>query len=327
MTRTMVDTEVISRALELACRSPSLHNSQPWRWVVGRMSVDLFTDPHRIVTEADSSGREAIISCGAVLDHFRVAMAAAGWDCQVDYLPNPNNRDHLAAIDFVHLDSVAEARRDRAKAISQRRTDRRPFRAPKDWPSVEPLLFSCYDSELATLEVLPDEVRPQLAEASRLAESLRRYDDEYQHELTWWTEPSRESDGIPHSSLLSESQARRVDVQRRFPAKWYQERGASGVQDEGKILLLTTPADTRLDALNCGQALSSVLLECTMAGLATCPVSHLTEVETSRDMVRQLSGATEAMPQVLIRVGIELSGKSPQPTPRRPLSDVVEIHR
>jgi len=327
MTQTMVDTGIITRALELACRAPSLHNSQPWRWVVGRTSVDLFADPHRIVAEADSSGREAIISCGALLDHFRVAMAAVGWDCQVDYLPNPNNLDHLAAIDFAQLDSVAEARRDRVKAILQRRTDRRPFRAPKDWSSFEPLLFSCFDSELAALEVLPDEVRPQLAEASRLADSLRRYDDEYQHELSWWTEPSRESDGIPHSALLSESQARRVDVQRRFPARWFKERGASSVQDEGKILLLTTPADTRLDALNCGQVLSSVLLECTMAGLATCPVSHLTEVAASRDMVQQLIGANEAMPQVLIRVGIELSGKSPQPTPRRPLGDVVEIRR
>ena len=41
MTQTMVDTGVITRAVELACHAPSLHNSQPWRWVVGRVSVDL----------------------------------------------------------------------------------------------------------------------------------------------------------------------------------------------------------------------------------------------------------------------------------------------
>lgn len=29
MTETMVDTEVIARAVELASRAPSLHNSQP----------------------------------------------------------------------------------------------------------------------------------------------------------------------------------------------------------------------------------------------------------------------------------------------------------
>src|ERR1700678_2136738 len=112
MTQTMVDTGVITRAVELACHAPSLHNSQPWRWVVGSASVDLFADPHRILTGTDSSGREAIISCGAVLDHFRVAMAAVGWDCRVDQFPNPNNLDHLASIDFSQMDNVASARRD-----------------------------------------------------------------------------------------------------------------------------------------------------------------------------------------------------------------------
>ncbi|OOK63389.1 putative nAD(P)H nitroreductase acg [Mycobacterium kansasii] len=60
---------------ELACHAPSLHNSQPWRWLADSTAVDLFLDPHRLVTSADSSGREAVISCGALLDHFQVAMA------------------------------------------------------------------------------------------------------------------------------------------------------------------------------------------------------------------------------------------------------------
>jgi hypothetical protein len=40
--------------------------------------LHLFVDPRRIATCADPCGREAIISCGAVLDHLDVAMAAAG---------------------------------------------------------------------------------------------------------------------------------------------------------------------------------------------------------------------------------------------------------
>ena len=30
---TIVATDVIKDAVLLACRAPSLHNSQPWRWV------------------------------------------------------------------------------------------------------------------------------------------------------------------------------------------------------------------------------------------------------------------------------------------------------
>lgn len=328
MTQTMVDTAVITSAVELACRAPSLHNSQPWRWVATGAGVDLFADPHRVVTSTDSSGRESIISCGAVLDHFRVAMAAVGWDTSVDQFPNPNNLDHLASIDFAPMDYVTQARRDRAAAILRRRTDRNPFREPKDWASFEPVLRSAFDGNLATLDVLADDARPRLVEASRLTEALRRYDDLYHHELHWWTAPSRDQEGIPESALASGAEGRGVEVNRRFSTDGHTGTSSAGAHDQAKILVLSTPGDTRADALNCGQALSAVLLECTMAGLATCPVTHITELEASRDLVRELIPGAAAVPQVLIRVGVDRTGKTPpEPTPRRPVRDVLEIHR
>jgi hypothetical protein len=77
MPETMVDRRIIKDAVRLACRAPSLHNSQPWRWEADRDGLQLFLDRTRVVQSTDRSGREAIISCGAVLDHLRVAIAAA----------------------------------------------------------------------------------------------------------------------------------------------------------------------------------------------------------------------------------------------------------
>jgi hypothetical protein len=165
-----------------------------------------------------------------------------------------------------------------------------------------------------------------LAEASRLTEALRRYDDLYQQELRWWTAPLREFEGIPQNALVSEADDRRVDANRRFPIDPCDERSSAGTYDQAKILVLSTPRDTRLDALNCGEALSAILLECTLAGLATCPVTHITELEASRDMIRDLMTGLTSVPQVLIRVGIEPEYElTPPPTPRRPLSGVLEI--
>jgi nitroreductase len=328
MTQMMADTKVITTAVELACRAPSLHNSQPWRWVASSTSLDLFVDPHRTVTSTDRSGREAIISCGAALDHFRVAMAAVGWGTNVEQFPNPNNLAHLASIDFTSLDYVTQARRDRANAILRRRTNRLPFRAPKHWASFEPVLRSSFENDSVTLDVLADDVRPRLVEASRLTEALRRYDDLYHNELRWWTALLRAFEGIPQSALVSESDDRRVDVNRRFPIDPFDERSSAGTYDQAKILVLSTPRDTRVDALNCGEVLSAILLECTMAGLATCPVTHITELESCRDIIRDLTTGPAAVPQVLIRVGIEPKGElAPEPTPRRPLSDVLETRR
>lgn len=327
MTQMTADTSVITGAVELACRAPSLHNSQPWQWVVRDTTVELFVDPRRTVTSTDESGREAIISCGAALDHFRVAMAAVGWDTNVERFPNPNNPDHLALADFVSTDYVAQARRDLAEAIPRRRTNRLPFRAPRHWSSLEPVLRNRLGNEFVILDVLGADARPRLAEAARLTEALRRYDDRYHHELEWWTSPLRKYEGIPESALVSEADDRRVDVNRRFPIDPLEERSSAGTYDEAQILVLSTLGDTRVDALRCGEALSRVLLECTVAGLSTCPVTHITELKATREMIRNLTRRA-AVPQVLVRVGIEPEGElPPDPTPRRPLSDVMQIRR
>ncbi|NOQ00083.1 MULTISPECIES: Acg family FMN-binding oxidoreductase [Mycolicibacterium] len=327
MTTHTVSSEVISRAVELASRAPSLHNSQPWRWVDHGTHIDLFVDSHRVVRSTDSSGREAILSCGAMLDHFRVAMAAAGWTSYVDCFPNPNRLEHLASIDFSPLSYVTPAWTERAGAIPRRRSDRLPLYPPPDWGSLVPVLRRAVNGELATLEVLADDARHQLAEASRLTESLRRYDEFYHREMQWWTTRFRQDEGLPDSALVSASERDRVGVDRAFPISGHTERRSSLTHDQAKIVVLLTREDTERDAFECGQALSAVLLEATLAGLATCPLTHITETESSRQVLRELIGTT-AMPQVLVRIGAAPQGETAPPaTPRRPITDILEFRR
>jgi hypothetical protein len=325
MQDTMVDVEILKEAVHLACRAPSLHNSQPWRWVADGAGLHLFADRSRILSATDNSGREALISCGAALDHLRVAMAAAGRAISVDRFPNPNNFDHLASIDFSASRVATDGHRRRADAILRRRTDRLPFEEPTNWETLETLIRSAFDGAATHLDVLSDDVRPQLAEASQLTESLRLYDSSYHTELDWWTKPFEVPvfDGIPDSSLVSAAESDRVDVGRSFPVTHHSER-RPGTQDRSKVLVLSTDEDNHDDALRCGEVLSAVLLECTLAGLATCTLTHLTELQSSRTVVGTLTGRT-AMPQLLIRVGeAPALGEVPPMTPRRPLRDVLQ---
>ncbi|BBY82312.1 NAD(P)H nitroreductase [Mycolicibacterium pulveris] len=320
-----VDPGTIANAVQLACRAPSLHNSQPWRWVAEGSELQLFADPSRNVRSTDESGRETLLSCGAVLDHLRVAMAAAGWATFVSRFPNPNNRLHLASIDFGPMDFVTEGHRRRANAILLRRTDRLPFAAPPDWETLEPHLRNVVNCEAARLDVIADEARPKLAEASKLTEALRQYDSSYHAELEWWTAGFETTEGIPRSSLVSASEADRVDVARRFPVTQNRDRRAGVDQDRSRILALSTYDESRDSVLRCGERLSAVLLEATMAGMATCPLTHITEDPESRQMVAELIGQ-DATPQVLVRVGLAPSiDDVPPPTPRRPLEEVLEI--
>lgn len=325
MPDTLIEIEVVTRALRLACRAPSLHNSQPWRWELADGELRLFLDRDRVIYSTDRTGREALVSCGAVLDHLRVATAAAGWTAHVERLPNPNNPDHLASIDFTPMEFVTEGHRHRADAILARHTDRLPFTAPTGWDALESMLRNTAQVNGVRFDVLSGDARPQLVEASTMTESLRLYDYQYHNEMRWWTADFEVSDGIPYSALLSAPENARVNIARGFPITRHPERRTEVPEDRSKIVVLSTYDVTREDALRCGEALSGVLLDCTMAGLATCPVTHITELAVSRDLVAALIDQ-DTTPQVLIRVGLAPPLEDvPPATPRRPLDDVLTI--
>lgn len=325
MGHTRVELNVIKDVVQLACRAPSLFNSQPWRWIAQDDTLQLFLDKDRVLYSTDHSGREALLGCGAALDHLRVACAAAGWRTVVERLPNPNNPLHLASIEFRPMEGITEGHRLRAEAILRRRTDRLPFTAPPDWASIEAQLHRSVTSEAVRLDVIADELRPELANASRLTASLRLYDTSYHSELSWWTGPFESAEGVPHNTLVSASEADRVQVGRDFPRVQQGDRRAQFGCDESKILVLSTRDNDRVSVLECGEMLSAVLLDATMEGLATCPLTHITELWASRDIVSSLIGQTTT-PQILVRVGLAPAHEDPPtPTPRRPIDEVLEI--
>jgi len=323
MNTSTIDDQALADLVQLACRAPSVHNSQPWRLVARNGELRLFVAAERVPHATDHSGREAVISCGALLDHIRVAATASGWKAGIARFPNPNELDHLATITFRPLEFVADADRTRAGAILRRRTDRLPFAAPPVWETFEPVLRSTIDPTKATLQILDDSVRPRLAQASRLTESLRRYDTSYHAELRWWTAPSEVSEGLPYGSLASAAELQRVDLARAFPDGEDRDRRPDVTRDRSAIAVLSTRADGRREALGCGEVLSDVLLEATVADLATCTLTHMTELEASRSIIRTMAGGD---PQLLIRIGTvpELS-ELPSATPRRPLDEVLEL--
>lgn len=322
MPTTTLDSAVIHDAVTSACRAPSLHNSQPWQWVYRDGQLRLFLDSSRVM-DADQSAREALIGCGAALDHLRTAMAAAGWQAVIERLPNPERPNHLATINFAPIDFVTARDRLMADAILTRHTDRLPFTAPSNWRSISSTWVNDTGDTLVHVDAIPDSLVSTLTDAAQTAESLRLYDGAYHAELDWWVAPFEKSDGIPHSALISAAESDRVGIERVFPVIHGTERRTEISEDHAMIVLLSTEEDSRADALAAGEALSATLLNCTVAGLATCTVTHLTELPATRDVIRSLVNH-DGVPQVLVRVGlVPVAERTPKPTPRRPLSEVL----
>ncbi|MFF2083582.1 Acg family FMN-binding oxidoreductase [Nocardia sp. NPDC058176] len=322
---TTPDEPTMRAALLRGCRAPSVHNSQPWRWFFDGARLHLFSDPERQLPVADPEGRQLVISCGAVLDHVRTIFAALGWHTDVVRLPDPDHPDLLATIEFRLWEDPATGSTVHAAAIERRYTDRLPMLIPERWDAMTPVVLremaATHDVDL---DMLPDSARARLATASEQSAALHRYDMEYQTELRWWTGHDRPADGIPPAALPTETELARVGVARSFPPVRHPAHRAEAI-DQSYLILLSTAEESPLQWLRTGEALSAILLECTVAGWATCPLTHITETSAGRALLQGFT-TNRGNPQVLLRVGTAPENDRPPATPRHPLTEVFTEH-
>ncbi len=324
------ERDTLHAALYVACRAPSLHNSQPWRWQLAAHSVRLRADPARMLAATDPTGRQMVISCGAALQHARVAFAALGWHTVIHRLPNPADPDHLATFEFERSGSIRARDVTLAAAAVQRRTDRRPFLPSDLTKSTASRLASAACTEGAELLILPPMVAPELLMASRLADLEHDIDAGYQVELNWWTgttTTTRTTEGIPATVLLTPVAAQRVQMARDFQASGGTLTPSGQTPDGATLTVLRTADDDRRSWLRTGEALAVVLLEATATGLATCTLTHITEIPDNRVVLEQTIASLGARPghaQVVVRIGWVATPLPGPRTPRRPRTDVLE---
>ncbi|WP_327098133.1 hypothetical protein OIE68_04520 [Nocardia vinacea] len=317
------DRRTVRMALKLASRAPSVHNTQPWCWMFDGARLQLRSDTDRLLQSADPLGRQLVISCGAVLDHARLAFLSMGWFAQVTRFPEPDLPDLLATLEFRPWPGALNTAAGRVRAIHRRRTDRLPMLAPDGWHDVLGAVRELARPHHVAVDEIADSSRPRLAAATEHATALRRYDMDYQNELHWWAGHSEVLEGIPVAALVSDAEAARVDVGRTFPSSPYSAR-RDDLEDKARLVVLSTLGDTPAQWLHTGEALSEVLLECTARGLATCALTHITELAASRSVITDLIPHRD-FPQVIVRIGIAPEDTASAPTPRRPLDEVLEV--
>ncbi|MBA8963281.1 nitroreductase [Rhodococcus percolatus] len=323
MQPTVPDDDLIRIAVGLACRAPSVHNTQPWRWRYDGGVLDLSADSHRRLASADPSERQLVVSCGAALHHLGTALTALGWLADIRRVPDQASPSNVAQIRFHHYTRSPQSHDlDLLSAIRRRYSDRGPF-DPVDPNTLSPAsLKDMVRGHGVHLTVLPHSARPVLAAATELTAASRRLDPTYQTELYWWAGHSLPEDGIPTEALATADNQARVDIGRRFPIG--SDSGSILHPDQATVLVLSTDGDDRGAWVRTGEALSAVLLEATATGHATCPLTHMTEFPQSRRMIGSLL-PDSGVPQVLIRIGSTGTQVPPRQTPRRPIESVLTI--
>ena len=260
---------------------------------------------------------------------MQVALRAAGWQSRVHRLPDRTRPEHLAAIEVHPWEPSAEDL-SLAAAIPRRRTDRRRFTS---WPVPEQLregfgdLAAAAGARLVPLDGADQRWRAErLAEAAAVAQALT---PGAVAELHAWSGRHRgATDGVPSANVTGpggDDDAVAFPLHNTGGAELVDVGPQSGWADDGTWLaLLVTRDDSRLARLQAGEALSAVLLEATLVGLAGQPITQVLEVPELRSRVSaELAGG--AVPQVLVRLGWAAATQPPVPeTGRRPVHEVVD---
>ncbi|MFD4902436.1 Acg family FMN-binding oxidoreductase [Streptomyces sp. NPDC058411] len=323
----IADVASVTAWVDAATMAPSMHNAQPWkfRYVPAVGVLQLRMDTARSMPRTDPSGRGMHIGCGAALFNLRVAAAHAGWSADVRLLPDPADPTLVATASFAEgegSDPVSGLR----PAIGLRHSSREPF---TDEPVPEELLAGLTGAaraEGAGLSVLGEWQVDAVVEVARDAEQDESLSAGIRDEIARWTGPGADgSAGIPAESFGPRPHAGRAPVRDFAMGRPVPHRRSADFEQSPCLAVVGTPQDRPQDWLLAGQALERVLLRATLDGLSTSLNSQALERPDLRWLLRDPhSPTTSAFPQMLLRLGY---GPAIQPTPRRAVSEVLEVDR
>ena len=325
-----MDQQLLRDVVEQAGRAPSIHNTQPWRFVARGDTLELWTEPGRGLEVLDPTGRARHLSCGAALLHARVAAARAGHVAVVTTLPDRAQPDHLADLRLVAGDPPA-GDRELGDAIAARRTSRAPFTARQLPAEVVAELRAAAEVEGCWIRIVeqPSDM-VAIAVLMARADELETANPAYEEELRRWTGAGEDAtEGVPGSAVpdIAPSQRGSNFRLRDFVAD-REDEPATGADESHPpaverplVAVLGTREDDITSWLAAGQAVGRLLLQATARGVAASPMTQPLEIPDTRLRLARELGLV-GHPQMILRLGYAEANAQAN-VPRRSVEDLL----
>jgi hypothetical protein len=311
-------TKALVAAAEAGGLAPSIHNTQPWRWIVDADGLELHAETSRHLAELDAEHHLLMISCGAALHHALVDLLAAGWRVEVER-PAAKPLARVRLTGRGDPDPVAVARAD---AAPNRHADRRPV-APQPVPAeaLKAVTGAMRDAGVEVHVLRRDQVI-DLASAVSRAQRAEETDERQRAELAAWVGGERSSGvGVPDAAIPDAA------PQTTVPGRDFGVTGSlppgAGHDEAAVFAVLYGRADTAVNWLRAGEALAAGWLDAVRLGLTLLPFSAPVEIASTRHLLREMV-ADIGYPYLVVRLGVAVGGEAPR-TPRLPAEQTIEI--
>ncbi|MCC6587845.1 MAG: nitroreductase [Bryobacterales bacterium] len=314
--------------LHYAALAPSSHNTQPWKFRIlhAGEGVELYCDSTRGLRVADPDRREMLLSCGAALLNLRLAMEYFGPRVYTTLMPDEDEPDLLARVDWGYRALGDAADRLLFRNIVWRHTDRSPF---QDWNIPQHLITELQQEAAKEGSILTfvaaGEMRNRVAALIASGCERQTEDPEFRRELADWVHPnwSEVEDGMPAYAFGMKSyvaSAVAPIVLRSFNwGKWAGREMAEMAAAAPALAILSTAEDRPAAWLAAGQALERVLLRACAEGVRASFLNQPVQVQELRGELAAAANL-QGTPQLVLRLGYAFHAKA---TPRRPVAALL----
>jgi nitroreductase len=323
----------------------SPHNTQPWRFAIGRHGVDIFEVPQRSLGAMDPFGRERLAGLGCAVHNMALATTEIGRKAVVKLLPDPKSPQHIARIELGPEDGPAPARHPLVGSIGRRHTDRGPWRGGPVLASELQTLAATAGTPLVRIGMIdPASARGKRFAALTLEATAAIAEDKAMMAAShsWFRHSRRERDrlkdglavqtsGVPPwlatvAAMLPEQSA---ESEGRY---WLEGTRDTALPTASAFALITVmdPWDRR-SAILAGMAWQRFHLTAISLGLAAQPLNQLPEmIDRERELGRPpgFARAADALlpdsqwrPTFALRLGRPFGPA--RASPRRPVSEVM----
>lgn len=322
----------LAELITYAGLAPSSHNTQPWKIkILSDSEFIVQADPSRRLPEVDPEGRELLLSLGAFWENLEQAVAAFGFNAQVNILAASPKETDILRVKLIKKESSSI---DIALDMMRKRvTDRRPYKkadlSPDDLEEFKALL--------------PDHFFyfPKAGKEGKwIAESLveankkQAFNDAKQNELAQWlrfssSEAKAKGDGLTAEALgLSTIEGffwHTFMGKESALSPSFRETGVRNVVKQvnncSGFVVITSENSGVAALLMAGRELQRFELKATELKVAFHPMSQLMEESPWKEQLQDKLGLKKPV-QFIVRVGY--AKEQLQPGIRRDIKGFVE---
>jgi len=313
--------------IKYAIKAPSGHNSQPWKFKLGKNSITIFPDYQRVLPVADPDNHELFISLGCALENLIIAAGYFGYHTDIEM----NMEDPFKESIRVVLSSGNNQNYDQLfKNIEIRQSTRSKFNKALIPPAdIEKLNEAGKQGQvLFLLFTEPGQIDPVI-EITKRATVLRLSKKEFINELMQWIRFNKKTakktgDGLYSGAIGSPSVPKwlgKLFLNLTYDPKMEGRKNVNLMKNSSGILIFIAKENNKEAWVNLGRSFQRVVLTATSLNINHAHInSACEEIAARKKLAEALQLNPEEQPLLIIRIGY--SAKRPYSF-RRPIGEVL----